>query len=134
MLDFGGKELMPEIEQLFSKQIVDVFVVGNFNKIKSEMEKSVSKHRKKEILDIYEIYKNINSWALNNSIDNDSVNDSDSKLIDDVHLSKENKHDNYIDYEKLPTGQYVRAERKIGRNEPCPCGSGKKYKKCCMNK
>jgi hypothetical protein len=23
---------------------------------------------------------------------------------------------------------------KTGRNEPCPCGSGKKYKKCCMNK
>jgi preprotein translocase subunit SecA len=26
---------------------------------------------------------------------------------------------------------YVRAGKKIGRNEPCPCGSGKKYKKCC---
>ena len=25
----------------------------------------------------------------------------------------------------------VRTEKKIGRNEPCPCGSGKKYKKCC---
>lgn len=23
---------------------------------------------------------------------------------------------------------------KVGRNEPCPCGSGKKYKKCCLNK
>lgn len=23
--------------------------------------------------------------------------------------------------------------KKIGRNEPCPCGSGKKYKKCCIN-
>jgi SWIM/SEC-C metal-binding protein len=23
------------------------------------------------------------------------------------------------------------AEKKIGRNESCPCGSGKKYKKCC---
>lgn len=23
---------------------------------------------------------------------------------------------------------------KIGRNEPCPCGSGKKFKKCCMGK
>lgn len=22
--------------------------------------------------------------------------------------------------------------KKIGRNEPCPCGSGKKYKKCCL--
>jgi len=26
------------------------------------------------------------------------------------------------------------AERKIGRNEPCPCGSGKKYKRCCLAK
>lgn len=25
-------------------------------------------------------------------------------------------------------------EAKIGRNDPCPCGSGKKYKKCCLNK
>tara|TARA_B100001105_G_scaffold65130_1_gene50989 strand:+ start:1 stop:1221 length:1221 start_codon:yes stop_codon:yes gene_type:complete len=25
---------------------------------------------------------------------------------------------------------YVRIDKKIGRNEPCPCGSGKKYKKC----
>jgi preprotein translocase subunit SecA len=25
----------------------------------------------------------------------------------------------------------VRAEPKIGRNQPCPCGSGTKYKKCC---
>lgn len=28
---------------------------------------------------------------------------------------------------------YVRIEPKIGRNDPCPCGSGKKYKKCCLN-
>ena len=27
--------------------------------------------------------------------------------------------------------QTVRRGRKVGRNEPCPCGSGKKYKKCC---
>jgi len=25
-------------------------------------------------------------------------------------------------------------DKKIGRNEPCPCGSGKKYKQCCLNK
>ena len=28
-------------------------------------------------------------------------------------------------------GEPVRVGRKIGRNDPCPCGSGKKYKKCC---
>jgi len=26
------------------------------------------------------------------------------------------------------------SQRKIGRNQPCPCGSGKKFKKCCLNK
>ena len=28
----------------------------------------------------------------------------------------------------------VRTEKKVGRNDPCPCGSGKKYKLCCLNK
>ncbi len=27
----------------------------------------------------------------------------------------------------------VNAGTRLGRNDPCPCGSGKKYKKCCMN-
>ena len=30
---------------------------------------------------------------------------------------------------EIPT--FVREQPKIGRNDPCPCGSGKKYKKCC---
>src|SRR5205823_2827572 len=29
------------------------------------------------------------------------------------------------------TKTIVRETEKIGRNDPCPCGSGKKYKKCC---
>jgi preprotein translocase subunit SecA len=28
------------------------------------------------------------------------------------------------------TTPFVRGERKVGRNEPCPCGSGRKYKHC----
>jgi hypothetical protein len=33
-------------------------------------------------------------------------------------------------YEKSEAGALVRTE-KVGRNDPCPCGSGKKYKRCC---
>jgi preprotein translocase subunit SecA len=33
--------------------------------------------------------------------------------------------------EYQPVQQVVRGSAKIGRNDPCPCGSGKKYKKCC---
>ena len=35
-----------------------------------------------------------------------------------------------LDEESPQTGMPVRAEQKVGRNEPCPCGSGKKYKHC----
>ena len=33
--------------------------------------------------------------------------------------------------ERQPVQQVVRGSAKVGRNDPCPCGSGKKYKKCC---
>lgn len=33
--------------------------------------------------------------------------------------------------EQKASGTVRREGRKIGRNDPCPCGSGKKYKKCC---
>ena len=34
------------------------------------------------------------------------------------------------DNDKNPANNH----KKVGRNDPCPCGSGKKYKKCCMRK
>lgn len=43
------------------------------------------------------------------------------------------KHSSKKDLKRMfeePKEPYVR-DVKIGRNDPCPCGSGKKYKKCC---
>ena len=37
----------------------------------------------------------------------------------------------FYDGQLVPQAPYVRKEAKVGRNDPCPCGSGKKYKKCC---
>ena len=34
-------------------------------------------------------------------------------------------------YKKQKLSTTVVKEKKVGRNDPCPCGSGKKYKKCC---
>ena len=48
-------------------------------------------------------------------------------------LDKPNGADGQADQAAANTAKaapFVRAERKIGRNEPCPCGSGKKYKQC----
>lgn len=43
-------------------------------------------------------------------------------------LSEERRKELY--WEQKKSGTVVK-EKKIGRNDPCPCGSGKKYKKCC---
>ena len=43
---------------------------------------------------------------------------------------KEEERWYYIDGEILDS--YLAEPRKVGRNSPCPCGSGKKYKKCCL--
>ena len=40
--------------------------------------------------------------------------------------------ENISDLEKLQNPQTtLRKPVKVGRNDPCPCGSGRKYKKCC---
>ena len=46
---------------------------------------------------------------------------------DDV-LSEEKRIEIVKEFKRSKT---VHAEKKPGRNDPCPCGSGKKYKKCC---
>ncbi len=43
-------------------------------------------------------------------------------------FTKERQKELYLEQKK--SGTIVKGE-KIGRNDPCPCGSGKKYKKCC---
>jgi len=40
----------------------------------------------------------------------------------------------YVDGISIPIQQVIRSEKKPGRNDPCSCGSGKKFKKCCGNK
>jgi hypothetical protein len=47
------------------------------------------------------------------------------ELFDNI----DNLPDDWTDY--MPQMPYI-APEKIGRNDPCPCSSGKKYKKCCM--
>ena len=45
---------------------------------------------------------------------------------------QEDDDDGEWEAEEPAIAQVIRTEPKIGRNDVCPCGSGKKYKKCCM--
>ncbi len=50
---------------------------------------------------------------------------------DDADREEEEEGEGEGEEEELEPQAPYRAPPKVGRNEPCPCGSGKKYKKCC---
>lgn len=66
------------------------------------------------------------------------------KMFSDDLLDEENEDRNrgihFDEYDELENNLHSNNPikpmftKKIGRNQPCPCGSGKKYKKCCINK
>ncbi len=62
----------------------------------------------------------------------DPINHSSRENIEHLHLiySEDEEDDNF----ELEEKETMPKKEKIGRNDPCPCGSGKKYKKCCMGK
>jgi hypothetical protein len=68
---------------------------------------------------LYNMYDAKADWLYNLSEWNQVL--SDDKRID---IKKEYNHSKI----------FINDNKKVGRNDPCPCGSGKKYKNCCMNK
>jgi len=56
---------------------------------------------------------------------------SEPQSISDLQQPKEQKLVFSSGDEPAKKNPVKRAEKKVGRNAPCPCGSGKKYKKCC---
>lgn len=48
-----------------------------------------------------------------------------------MHYPQYKQKEGKLQWDSDEAGSYRRKEKKIGRNDPCPCGSGKKYKNCC---
>jgi hypothetical protein len=63
--------------------------------------------------------------------DEDNEDDDEDGDEDDDGFDEDAERADYMDYE--PQAPVMRLDF-TGRNQPCPCGSGKKYKKCCLGK
>ena len=69
------------------------------------------------------------SWEENQK----NEDDTQLRLLESVCVQHEIDHLNgIVCMDRKVETSYKRTEQKVGRNEPCPCGSGKKYKKCCQ--
>ncbi len=59
------------------------------------------------------------------------VDGKDEEHLEKSFFEKENGEWRFLDAQGIQTGTFRRTEPKVGRNDPCSCGSGKKFKKCC---
>lgn len=78
----------------------------------------------------YDVIDSLSQWAGFNS-ESDMNDEELMAVFDDLMSSPREIDDSY--FESLESKQPFIADIQAGRNDPCPCGSGKKYKKCCLN-
>ncbi|MBS9767453.1 MAG: SEC-C domain-containing protein [Flavobacteriaceae bacterium] len=100
---------------------MDISVMGDmadFEKKLSE-EKERNPYKSRKLLQGTSVYENFNilDEIFNKNTDNETFNED---LL---------KNDEFENQSNAPI-----SNKKVGRNDPCPCGSGKKYKKCCLRK
>ena len=79
---------------------------------------------KKEFPDLYALHKNFFDEAMRTHNPEKMMRERDKQLS-----KLEGSNHDFEDEEKPEPIR--RITPKVGRNDPCPCGSGKKYKKCC---
>ena len=60
--------------------------------------------------------------------------DQEQRLLESICIQHEIDHLNGLTIADRENKPQPIVSEKVGRNEPCSCGSGKKYKKCCINK
>jgi hypothetical protein len=114
-------ELIPDIKVLYDSDVIDTFSVCTYEKfVKHTFDLNYRSFAYSRV-DMGDIIGNMGSWAC---FQEESPHRS-SKTYED--------NDDTEEYEEKNDAPY-RPAKKIGRNEPCPCGSGKKYKKCCLGK
>jgi hypothetical protein len=107
-LEIREPSLLPEMKELIDLGYVSTGICGEYKDIERDMKTPVSVHEKKELLNIFDRYNQvITTW------------EGYKEEEEDLTVEKEEPY---------------HAPFKTGRNDPCPCGSGKKFKKCCFEK
>ncbi len=116
LMELRAVELMPLIERAFAAHRVDESVAGDLEDVQIKLGLKVEREHpaRRKRLSEYELEnakmgREIEALAMQNAL---------------FEAMSE-------DLEEGPPAEPYIAPPKVGRNDPCPCGSGKKYKKCC---
>ena len=125
LISLRATELLPKIKTLYDKGLIFSGITGDYASIAKDINKVNSHYDKYTVHhSIFDRYQDSMNWH------------SYRMRYDEAYKQKNTytptSSEKTVDY--FPPATIKRAGKKVGRNEPCPCGSGKKFKKCCLKK
>ena len=146
MTECAAVELTEDVKKLFAKGWIENSVCGGLDEVLAELNEPFNQHYSNPLpIDIYELYSGAYVKQHVGLDDDDIITDPYERYLQSLISESLSKHfgtdeddddDDYDDSDDdddldwTPQVPIKRIEPKVGRNEPCPCGSGKKYKKC----
>jgi hypothetical protein len=138
-IDIGEEKLLPYIKSLFEKDLILESIVGTYTDVAESIKENTpyfeSFHY--SIMDHYDHLENISTGDREMYTEDEDIFDDNlfqSLFFDSFNDSfPEFYDDSLYDFdERQPVIPEHNPHKDVGRNDPCPCGSGKKFKKCCL--
>lgn len=133
LCDYPAKVLLPKIKFFYDIEFVDIFFCGDYHEVELEIKRRGRPEDSKLNLykDIFSLYQDI---VANWYFAEDEIQLEKQELENELEEGK--KEVELLEAElkalKKERGAQTQQFKNVGRNDPCPCGSNKKYKKCCM--
>jgi hypothetical protein len=142
LINLNAQEALPEIEDAFQKHLVDEFLVGDLEAVKSDLLRispiDFPEFKNFGPTKIEDAAAEIRTWnwpEFRKPTHQPPPNRPSPRLARLFHAEPGNFRNDDIEAPNSNASDTARSDaRHVGRNDPCPCGSGKKYKKCCLHK
>lgn len=134
--DLKATNILALVEKCYEQKLIHKTMIGDYEEYQNSFfEEERSSYKRTIHNSIFEHYSHIlKTWsgymseedkAEQNQIWENKLDTLKDGQFKDILENKESTG-------YLPPSTVKREVKKVGRNEPCPCGSGKKYKKCCL--
>ena len=125
-------DMLAEVRRLYSDGMVDEYAIGGYDDSVDYMF-TYGKRERRFCKSPIDTVKTLRGWAMFEKSSQESVADEEKGNEDDDRMDR--KFAGIFDEFGAGAGKTEqRKSVKIGRNDPCPCGRGKKYKQCCLKK
>ncbi len=123
IIPLGAEDFTELITGFFKSDLADPDIAGGLEEVLRDIPMRTGEdHEKRDMsTDVFSRYEDVlNSWPFYTS----------KKDMEPVLPAIETSSPPQL-FNPIDPAPYIK-DKKTGRNDPCPCGSGKKYKKCCM--